>query len=236
MFGKKEKCLVCSGKVGLIHLTLGQDKVCLNCSKEIGGTADTHLYSLNDFLQFKQFVSERNNWIFNPDFKNAYIEIDHQNEIIHFPKQFGRYFRFDELESVEVSEDGEVVSKSGLGRAIAGGVLFGGAGAIVGGITGKKQQEMVNSLKLIIKINNRWIKEKEISFLTSQTKRNGSLYKLSLTNANSIKDALEHCVPTSVSASNGNSMSQLVQLKELLDQGIITQSDFDAKKKQILGI
>ena len=29
---------------------------------------------------------------------------------------------------------------------------------------------------------------------------------------------------------------QLKQLKELLDSGIITQEEFDAKKKQILGL
>lgn len=40
--------------------------------------------------------------------------------------------------------------------------------------------------------------------------------------------------PSPVPASN--SMDQLVQLKSFLDSGIITQADFDAKKRQILGI
>jgi predicted Zn-dependent peptidase len=30
--------------------------------------------------------------------------------------------------------------------------------------------------------------------------------------------------------------AQLTQLKALLDQGILTQEEFDAKKKQLLGI
>jgi predicted Zn-dependent peptidase len=33
-----------------------------------------------------------------------------------------------------------------------------------------------------------------------------------------------------------DSISQLKQLSELKDQGILTQAEFDAKKKQILGI
>ena len=57
-----------------------------------------------------------------------------------------------------------------------------------------------------------------------------------MTNANNLKDMLEKCVSSTSSASSNDSMSQLIQLKQLLDQGIITQSDFEIKKKQILGI
>ncbi|MFT8329615.1 MAG: SHOCT domain-containing protein [Oenococcus oeni] len=35
---------------------------------------------------------------------------------------------------------------------------------------------------------------------------------------------------------NKNDLNQLVELKKLLDSGVITQEDFDTKKKQILGL
>lgn len=35
---------------------------------------------------------------------------------------------------------------------------------------------------------------------------------------------------------NNNLTTQLTELKSLLDQGILTQAEFDAKKAQILGI
>lgn len=35
---------------------------------------------------------------------------------------------------------------------------------------------------------------------------------------------------------SGNSLEELMKLKTLLDQGIITQEEFDAKKKQLLGL
>lgn len=38
------------------------------------------------------------------------------------------------------------------------------------------------------------------------------------------------------SSSNDGSVNNLINLKGLLDQGIITQEEFDAKKKQILGL
>ena len=37
-------------------------------------------------------------------------------------------------------------------------------------------------------------------------------------------------------ASNNVDYSQLQKLKELLDGGVISQEEFDAKKKQILGL
>ena len=33
-----------------------------------------------------------------------------------------------------------------------------------------------------------------------------------------------------------DAVSQLKQYKQLLDEGVITQADFDAKKKQIMGL
>ena len=40
----------------------------------------------------------------------------------------------------------------------------------------------------------------------------------------------------SVEQRKENEFQQLFDLKELLDKGIITQEEFDAKKKQILGL
>ena len=41
---------------------------------------------------------------------------------------------------------------------------------------------------------------------------------------------------TSSDKERNNSMEDFVKLKSLLDQGIITQEEFDAKKKQLLGL
>ena len=42
--------------------------------------------------------------------------------------------------------------------------------------------------------------------------------------------------PVAVPASNEDQITQLQQLAQLKDQGILTQEEFDAKKKQILGL
>ena len=42
--------------------------------------------------------------------------------------------------------------------------------------------------------------------------------------------------PTQSASANGNEAEQLKRLKDLLDSGVLTQEEFDAKKKQILGL
>lgn len=57
---------------------------------------------------------------------------------------------------------------------------------------------------------------------------------------NEVHKALEAAKRTPAQAAqapgSGNMTAQLVELKKLLDAGIITQRDFEAKKRQILGI
>ena len=42
--------------------------------------------------------------------------------------------------------------------------------------------------------------------------------------------------PTQSASTNGSEAEQLKRLKDLLDSGVLTQEEFDAKKKQILGL
>lgn len=48
----------------------------------------------------------------------------------------------DTLSSFEITQDNAVISSGGIGRAVVGGVLAGGAGAVVGANTAKKIKEV----------------------------------------------------------------------------------------------
>lgn len=50
------------------------------------------------------------------------------------------------------------------------------------------------------------------------------------------QDAQEYQQQAPEPAANDDSVAQLQQLAQLKDQGILTQEEFDAKKKQILGL
>ena len=47
---------------------------------------------------------------------------------------------------------------------------------------------------------------------------------------------ISNSVPTNTTASKVSEADELMKFKKLLDDGVITQEEFDAKKKQILGL
>lgn len=154
-----------------------------------------------------------------------------------------RVFDYSDIVDFELLEDGESVASGGLGRALAGGALFGGVGAIVGGVTGKRRsKEFCGSLKLKVTINDINNPVIYVSFIDSKTKKAGSFYKI-------ISESAQECLSTFQlicdKQKEGNKendylapspMDDIREFKKLLDEGIITQEDFDAKKKELLGL
>lgn len=62
--------------------------------------------------------------------------------------------------------------------------------------------------------------------------------KLSYETALEIKEYVENYseAPNVTAPANNSSADEIVRFKNLLDQGIITQEEFDAKKRQLLGL
>ncbi len=241
LFGKKEVCACCGGKIGALAIKYHDGKICHDCVKNVGGITDSSfsISSTEEFLEFKKYITERQEMDFPVNNKKEPIEVNRQLKLIHFPNQLGRVFRFDELSSVEIIEDGESVSKGGIGSAAAGGLLFGGAGAVVGSVTGKKQKAMVNRISVRVNFNNRWIQTEEIVLLSTQTARNSFMYRATIDNAHKLKQMLESCAQPSNEAPASNTASnadEIRKYKQLLDDGIISQEEFDAKKKQLLNL
>lgn len=126
-----------------------------------------------------------------------------------------------------------------LGGALLGGLLFGAAGAIIGAQTGiyidpiKSSTTEYDTRKTLLNIKNeqgvaetrelpfyyaeiftKVIPDKEFSFLQAE--------KTSI------------AAPKEEKTQDVNSIEALKKYKELLDMGVITQEEFDAKKKQLL--
>ena len=72
----------------------------------------------------------------------SYIKFDDNAKKILFPKTLltkARIYNYSDLLGYEILEDGNTVTKGGLGSAVVGGALFGGIGSVVGGLTGGKK-------------------------------------------------------------------------------------------------
>lgn len=129
-----------------------------------------------------------------------------------------------------------------IGGAVIGGLLFGGAGAIVGSQVGTDIQidEIKTEITQHDDRNVEFFYEDESGKTVSvifDSSAYDCLMKLIpekafdsvMVNANLKKESI-------TKESEYSSLSQLKELKELLDMGIITQEEFDTKKKQLLGL
>ncbi|SYW16240.1 SHOCT domain-containing protein [Oenococcus oeni] len=152
-----------------------------------------------------------------------------------------RYFVYPYKEIVGYKPiiNGKSIKKHhGVTRAIVGGALLGGAGAIVGAVTGGKQYGAVNKLAISIFFKDN--KQFEINFLNSETKTDSFTYKTFQESFNLLANKLESIISiNNANLSSSKTISyadEISKFKALLDEGTITQEEFDAKKKQILGL
>ena len=148
---------------------------------------------------------------------------------------------FSDINGCEIIVDSEV--KGGVGRAIVGGFLAGGAGAVVGATTAKKKtssyqvviyKKTIQDPSLVITLINSETDVSSIEYQDAVTfayKVNASIKAIIEQNAHSISDI----TPSSNKAID-DTPEAIRKYKNLLDEGIITKEEFEEKKRQLLGL
>lgn len=138
---------------------------------------------------------------------------------------------------------GSIEKHHGLTRAAVGGVMFGGAGAIVGAATGRKKFSAVSKMYITVSFSDGF--SKKINFISADTKTNSLTYITAEKSFNvfiGILDSIiadnekDKGVPSIDTKKVSDIENELISLKKLLDDGIITKEDFESKKKMLLGI
>ena len=181
----------------------------------------------------------------------AKLLIDNQNKkfIYQKGKKYSKAYNFSDLINYEVYENGKSQVQGRAGSALIGGAFFGLGGAIVGGSRSRSINEKCNQLKLILRVNDFNCPEIVIIYVNNvDVDKNSSIYKNMKNNLQSVCSMLEYMLnektleqSSSVKHTENNSIQasnkeQLQELKEMLDDGLITQEDYEQKKKQILGL
>ena len=90
----------------------------------------------------EQFEKEVDTFVPTKQIGNFIAFDDNQKKwatLSSFRGKIQQIYSYDDIIDFELLEDGTSVASGGLGRALVGGALFGGAGAIVGGVTGKRK-------------------------------------------------------------------------------------------------
>lgn len=167
------------------------------------------------------------------------------------------YISFDDINSFEVVSDIPQIINSNVFTDTAGGkYVAGSAGAIAGALSSLGNGTFMS--KLYIKINLKSFDKPCIylKYITRKTEINNECGRFLINMFQKDLSILEHIVKSNskqdkqskdsmqktsktiknVSNKSNIPVEELKQLKELLDSGIITQEEFDAKKKQLLGL
>lgn len=187
------------------------------------------------------------------------IAIDDQSKQIAFkqgPNAIRKY-HYADIIGCEVVEDGETTyRKSGaLGRAIVGGIIAGGAGAIIGGVTAKGQENKeVKTVDFKLLLRDTSNPSFRIRFFdaweeSARTKKSvkvsdsvyGPILRKAVSDLNSWKETVGVIIDQmdretgSVPRQNSSLADELAKLNDLKNQGVLTGDEFEQQKAKLLG-
>lgn len=117
------------------------------------------------------------------------ISFDEITETFKINTNYFTVFKFDELIDYNLIENGQTVVQGGvsLKRAAAGGILLGGAGMIIGGLTGKKKiEDHATEIKIEFKVKGLNEGTYEINLLSKPIKKDTLTYKGTIMTAKDI--------------------------------------------------
>ena len=144
--------------------------------------------------------------------------------------------RVTSVESYVVENVNTKTTSDGMKRAIVGGMLAGTTGAVLGAAGANQTTTGINVHRTHFHVHLRFLRPQE---LTDKD------YWLHLGSERELQQFLrwfrqegeeEAAAPQETDTSAPDPASELRKYKALLEEGLITQQDFDAKKKQLLGL
>lgn len=248
LFGRKDKELCCLCKQNEGSKKISNGMICDDCFVKCGYFTNTYEIKSKTSEQVLNAIkaNERNTELankYNSTQKvEKYLDIDEKNKIWGAPCFSTHiFFSYDDIVSFELLENGNSVTKGGIGSAVVGGALFGGVGALVGASAGKKKtKQEVTQYCIKIITRNAIYPEVYINFLTAgKVMTDSFLYKSYVASAQRVLTMLtlmtdEKKAP--VTDAGFSEADEIAKYKKLLDDGAITQEEFDIKKKQLLGL
>ena len=229
-----KKCPICGKSLGFLEMKrkAADGEICFPCSLICSSFGIKTVDSLKSYWEEnreRQRTFEQTQLLKTG--QGGKISIDATHQLFAFcdvskASTTPVFYKFDEVESYEIEVVGQKTitkKKGGITRALIGNALAGGKGAIVGSITAKEETKQVGGIGILI-----------VNLVTYAGK---TQYRtISSTNAISFLDeCLYSQSPVSTPEEIASSADEILKYKALLDQGIINQDEFDAKKKQLLG-
>ncbi|EMI11233.1 SHOCT domain-containing protein, partial [Anoxybacillus gonensis] len=206
------------------------------------------LESIEGFQMSKSLVSIHNNLTIAIDNNSKQVAFVDLSENINL-------YNYRELLEVEVIEDGETVTKtsrsSQIGGALIGGLIAGGTGAIIGGLSGKQvTNEEVKKVYLKILVNDIDNPVKKVVLLDKQQAIKKSHYEYQIAKEKALEwhslirvliniadkeDTEKQSKETTVRQRESLFVAdELLKLAQLHKDGMLTKEEFEAEKQKLL--
>lgn len=144
----------------------------------------------------------------------------------------------DLLSYTNIFEGGKIKKHHGITRAITGGIIAGPVGALIGAGTGGKEFTSITRLGVMIHMQNN--KSFQYLFIESETKTDSFIGKGLTDSYNRLIGKLDQIISLNNTTNSINSAfsttEEIRNYKQLLDDGIITPTEFEMKKKDLLNL
>ncbi len=260
-------CTLCDNKIGFFSISweIKEGCICGDCANkylDTLGELGNQLYLEELEYKDKQYVEdvilrkikvETYKEIFKPtNIIGCLFAIDEENKLWGIlqgsgfaKKEVKKIYKFEDIFDYEVIEDEETITKqkgglgSGVGKALVGGLFFGGIGALAGASSGNKKlksKTILTSLKIVISLKDSF-NQVIIPIVTQPTKYYQSYkddcQKITVV-LDKIKQQNENFYKPENVLKQTDEVEEIRKYKQLLDDGVITEEEFRQKKKQIL--
>lgn len=232
----------------ILLYTIGEDsmaKQCSECGKKIGifsngGTTSKGALCNKCFKNLKKEIKDeikkvkKNNNV--QLFSDVYFNNNTKQILYARMGMAGKYSYSDIISYTPVNEGHGSIKKHTITRTVTGGLIAGGIGAAIGASTGGKQYQYVDKLGVTISFNDG--NTLPILLITTETKKSSFTSNVLYRVFDKLCSLLDSIITLNqnVNSNPSSDINDLKHLKQLADEGVITQEEFEAKKKQILGI
>ena len=239
----------------LVAIDLENNKV-LRARNDNGSVLLTE-YSINDQLKEQDITFKPSAITLKPFNDYAFITDDKNEFVAIITPENIHVLRYSDIVSITYEENGSDIFNKSIGDAVAGGLLFGGVGAIVGSNTAKTTQNKIIK-KMSIKILLKSTSEPTIVLKIFEAGRDGAIlsteetedkvhYEGLMKEVHGIQDIFSIIIdivdrkivqqsPSSmVSSQSAISVAdELTKLAKLKAEGILSDEEFNAQKAKIL--
>ena len=211
----KKKCDICRTEVGMLsQRKLKDGMACRDCMEKVGKEFTEPWAESFTVEQISKAIAGKITLLPPRIFQcaNGVLIIDSSNRVMYMSMLLGRKSEEIPIDSILGYSYIEDDKKYGVGRvlgaAAVGGILFGGAGAVIGSASGFEYNGYLDTAKNLMGQLDLLIKKPAVV----QEEQKGEMVQ-PLSNADEIR-----------------------KYKGLLDEGIITQEEFEAKKRELLNL